>query len=191
MSDPLSSIKYKGMDIYTFHDCDPISPRDWDNLGTMICFHNRYILGDKNNYNHKDYCGWYEMKSDIIKNENPAVILPLYLYDHSGISINTTGFNCRWDSGQVGFTYVSKDKLKKEYSINRISKKILRKAEEILISEVEVYNEYLNGNIYGYTVEKDGDQVDSCWNIIGYDECIEEAKNIVDIMCSKNPLYML
>jgi hypothetical protein len=26
------------------------SPREWDNLGTMICFHSRYNLGDKHNF---------------------------------------------------------------------------------------------------------------------------------------------
>jgi hypothetical protein len=26
------------------------SPREWDNLGTMICFHRRYNLGDKHNF---------------------------------------------------------------------------------------------------------------------------------------------
>ena len=30
------------------------------------------------------------------------LMLPLYLYDHSGITMNTTGFSCPWDSGQVG-----------------------------------------------------------------------------------------
>lgn len=31
------------------------------------------------------------------------LMLPLYLYDHSGITMNTTGFSCPWDSGQVGW----------------------------------------------------------------------------------------
>ena len=30
------------------------------------------------------------------------VFLPLYLFDHSGITMNTSGFSCPWDSGQVG-----------------------------------------------------------------------------------------
>ena len=28
-------------------DTEPINPREWDNLGTMYCFHRNYILGDK------------------------------------------------------------------------------------------------------------------------------------------------
>lgn len=31
-------------------DVDTESPREWDNLGTMICWHSRYNLGDDHNY---------------------------------------------------------------------------------------------------------------------------------------------
>ena len=37
------------------------------------------------------------------------LMLPLYLYDHSGITMNTTGFSCPWDSGQVGWIYAFKE----------------------------------------------------------------------------------
>ena len=104
--------KYK---IEVIHDTDPFDPREDDNLGTMICFHGSYNLGDKHDYNHQDYNGWDEMKEAIIKNEDVGVILPLYLYDHSGITIATTPFSCRWDSGQVGFIIISKEKMRHEY----------------------------------------------------------------------------
>jgi len=31
-------------------DSDPINPREWDNVGSMICWHSRYNLGDTHNY---------------------------------------------------------------------------------------------------------------------------------------------
>ena len=34
----------------TYQETDPESPRGWDNLTTMLCFHNRYNLGDKTEY---------------------------------------------------------------------------------------------------------------------------------------------
>jgi len=34
-------------------DSSPESPRTWDNLGTMVCFHKRYDLGDDNDYERK------------------------------------------------------------------------------------------------------------------------------------------
>ena len=41
------------------------------------------------------------------------LMLPLYLYDHSGLAMSTESFSGRaphaeWDSGQVGWIYVSK-----------------------------------------------------------------------------------
>ena len=69
-------------------DSNPGSPREWYNLGTMVCFHRRYDLGDENDYCSSNYDGWDEMKEDIIEKENVHTILPLYLYDHSGITIS-------------------------------------------------------------------------------------------------------
>jgi hypothetical protein len=146
------------------------SPRHDDNLSTMICFHGRYNLGDKHNYKHQDYSGWAEMEKAIIKNENVAIILPLYLYDHSGITISTSPFSCGWDSGQIGFIFVSKEKLRKEYSVKRITKKEIERATKILLAELETYDNYLRGEVYGYTLlNENGEVEDSCWGFIGSD----------------------
>lgn len=51
------------------------------------------------------------------------IILPLFLYDHSGITMNTSGFNCPWDSGQVGIIYISKKKAKEEFKWILMTKK--------------------------------------------------------------------
>ena len=37
-----------------------------------------------------------------------------FIYDHSGITMNTTGFSCPWDSGQVGWIYCSKKRFLSE-----------------------------------------------------------------------------
>jgi len=146
------------------------SPREWDNLSTMICFHGRYNLGDKHNYKHQDYSGWAEMEKAITKNESPAIILPLYLYEHSGITISTSPFSCKWDSGQIGFVFVSKEKLRKEYSVKRITKEIIDRATKVLLAEVETYDNYLRGEVYGYTLlNENGEVEDSCWGFIGSD----------------------
>ena len=152
------------------HDSSADSPRDWDNLGTMICFHNRYDLGDKHNYNADDYSGWEEMKQAIIKEENPAVILPLYMYDHSGISISTKPFSCRWDSGQIGFVLVSKKQALEEYGGVRVSSKTKVKIESVIEAEVKTYTQYVEGEVYGFQiVDEDDDIVDSCYGFFGTD----------------------
>ena len=168
-------------------DTDPSSPREWDNLGTMVCFHGGYNLGDEHEYRQKDYCGWNELEKDIIRNEDVGVIIPLYLYDHSGITMNTTGFHCPWDSGQVGFIFISKEKMRKEYSYKRVSKKLKKRVADYLRAEVATYDQYLTGDVYGYRItdtEEDSEK-DSCWGYYGSDECMSEAESITKYMVEK------
>lgn len=174
--------EYKGYSICIERDDDPISPRKDDNLGTMILFHKRYVLGDTDHgYNHGNYSNWSEMESDIYKNENPAVCLSVYGYSHGGITIKTSPFWSHWDSGKLGFIFVSKEKLRKEFGKRRISSELLRKAAKILIDEVSTYDQYLQGEIYGYII-KDGyeNEIDSCWGFYGQNECEIESRQIVD-----------
>ena len=104
----------KKYELEVVQDTNPYSPREDDNLGTMVCFHKRYELGDKTDYRTEDYDSWDELKDKLSEDFKDGVILPLYLYDHSGITISTSSFDCRWDSGCVGFICVSKDKIKEE-----------------------------------------------------------------------------
>ena len=180
--------------IEVIQENDPQSPREWDNLGKMICFHGRYDLGDKHDYRSNDYSGWEEQRKDIEKKENVCVMLPLYLYDHSGITMNTTGFSCRWDSGQVGWIVVSIEQVRKEYGVKRINKKLIEKVTNILENEVKIYDQYLTGDIYGYRISKitecelgheHKEEVDSCWGFYGEDECMTEAEGIVDYHIEK------
>jgi len=171
-------------------DLSPSNPReDFDNLGKMICFHNRYSLGDKHDYNSNDYSGWDEQLKVISKNEDVCVILPLYLYDHSGITIKTTPFGCPYDSGQVGWIFVSKEKVRNEYNVKRINKKLKERITEYLIGEVKTYDQYLTGDIYGYEISKitkcdlgheHTEELDSCWGFFGESECMKEAEGIVE-----------
>lgn len=152
------------------HDDCAESPREWDNLGTMFCRHGRYNLGDKN--------------ADDIRDEDNRLprtgytILPLFLYDHGGITMNTTGFSCPWDSGLVGIIYVSDEKARKEYGWKRITAARREQLRTYLKGEVEVYDQYITGDVYGFTyeqvsVDQHGVETvieeDSCWGFYGSD----------------------
>ena len=163
------------------HDSSADSPRSWDNLGKMICFHGRYDLGDKHNYNADDYSGWGEMEKAIIKEENPAVILPLYMYDHSGISISTSPFGCRWDSGQIGFVLVSKKQALEEFGGVRVSSKKKVKIESIIEAEVETYTQYVEGEVYGFQIiDEDNEVIDSCYGFYGTDFATNGMLDYID-----------
>ena len=177
-TEPKTIGKYK---IEILPDDSPFDPRGDDNLGTMVCFHNSYNLGDKNDYSSEDYQGWDEMRKAIIKNEDVGIILPLYLYDHSGITMNTTGFHCSWDSSKVGWIFITKEKMREEYSVQRVSKKLEDRIAGYLKSEVETYDQYLTGDVYGYRITntETDEEVDACWGFYGSDNCMDEAEGVV------------
>jgi hypothetical protein len=152
-------------------DTGPQNPRDWDNMGVMVAFHGRYVLGDSDHgYKSSDYSGWVEMEKAIAKDNPGCIILPLFLYDHSGITIATTSFNDRWDSGQVGFIFASLAKIRECYGVKRVTAKVRERALASLRSEVGTYDDYLTGDVYGYILEdEDGNEGDSCWGFYGSD----------------------
>ena len=96
--------------------------------------------------------------------------MPLYLYDHSGITISTKPFGCPWDSGQIGFITISKDKIRSEYGVKRITKDLLDRVEGYLVSEVKLYDYYLMGEVYHFEItDKEGNVLDSCGGFLGSD----------------------
>ena len=167
--DRLEQIKYKGYNINIYQDSDPESPREWCNIGKMLCFHNRYNLGDediKDEWIEKleckvkdvfDYCDEKDLIEWLKKEKKAVVILPLFLYDHSGISMRCYphGQHVSWDCGQVGFIYVTKEDIKKEYGNKKVTKKEI---EKILTAEVKTYSQYIEGSVYGYMIEKNEDE---------------------------------
>ena len=164
---------YKGCTIDIHADYDACDPRENDNLGTMVCFHRRYALGDKHEL---------DLETAILVEQDPQVIsLPLYLYDHSGITMNTTGFSCPWDSGKVGFIYVTLDKVRAEFSVKRVGKALRRKVEKILKGEVEYYDKYLTGSFVGFIIEApDSGDIDSCWGFSDKGDMLKECRAIID-----------
>lgn len=180
--DSIYEEEYKGYTIKIFQDTDPLNPRtDWDHCDTMVCFHRRYNLGDKHDW--KDsFNSWQELAEQIEKDFKPVVMLPLYLYDHSGITISTGPFSCPWDSGQVGFIFMSREEALKNWSRKRVTKKLQDRIEKFLESSVKEYDDYLTGNVYGFEITKDGEDIESCWGFFGdYEKnVLLEARSIVD-----------
>ncbi|MFH1721198.1 MAG: hypothetical protein ABH950_01190 [Candidatus Altiarchaeota archaeon] len=186
--DPLKIEKYRDFKIEIYSDGCSEDPREaWDNLCTMICFHKRYTLGDKHDFSSSDFQSWIELKKALMKNHGAYLIEPLFMLDHSGITIRMGyGFGDvdpqGWDWGQIGYIWTSREKILKEYGVKRISPEIKEKVQRIMQSEIEIYDQYLRGEIYGYTIE---DPVgDSCWGYYGYDfeknGLLDDARNAID-----------
>lgn len=231
------------------YDDTPMNPRqDFDNVGTMVCWHSRYELGDEQPK--EDAAEYkldllrrvgedqfvdsldqqYEDVYALMRERHPALpygsdryfrefddliapvkltvvekldehytILPLYLYDHGGITMSTGSFSCPWDSGQVGFIYCSLKKAQSEWGTEDSkfngwsgdasstreegTTRTLREATtRYLEGEVKEYDQYLTGEVYGYVIEnEDGDHLDSCYGFFGD---IEYVRSEADSMAS-------
>ena len=122
---------------------------------------------------------------ELIGELQNLVILPLYLYDHSGITMNTSGFHCPWDSGQVGWIYADEETIIKEYG--SLSEKNRDTCRECLEGEVAVYDSFLTGDCWFLIVEKDGEEIENVGGFIGnirdcgIEECVpDEARHLLD-----------
>lgn len=175
-----TTIDYKGYTIKIKQDFDPLNPRkEWDNLGTIVYWYNRYELGDVDGS--KEY-GDGDDFLQAMQQDKDAVMLPVYMYDHSGQTISTTPFSCQWDGGQIGWIYASSETIKKEWG--EVTDETKEKAKNCLKAEIECFDNYITGNVYGYVVEdSNGECIESCCGYNGEDgveQAIEEAKGIVD-----------
>lgn len=173
---------------YLVQDENAEDPREWDHLGKMICFHRRYNLGDKHNYKADEFEGWEELRALIEENEGKILVsLPLYLFDHSGITMKTSSELFRmcdsagWDWGTVGAIVALEEDVKKNFLVKEITDEIKEKTIGVLKAEVEEYDHYLTGEVYGIVEEKydeNFEQIDhdSCWGYLGHKYAKESLK---------------
>lgn len=154
-------------------DDTPQDPREWDNLGTMVCYHKRYDIGDDMHKNEDPF----EFEEWVTTSEDVALYLPIYMLDHSGITIRVYPFGDPWDSGQLGYIYVTKERLRKEYGVEEITPELLKKVREILKEEVREEDFYLRGDVYGFVLEECYEVKDSLWGCYGYDNLKEFLLN--------------
>jgi len=182
MSDAVETIDYKGHTINIYHDDSDMSPREWDNMCIIHIGHRRYAFGDKNYSTIKPF-------TEALKEarRNGDICLPIYMYDHSGITISLDNtkypYNCRWDSCQCGFIQIPRKKMMEEFGKKIFTKALKEKGLELAKGEIETLDSRVRGEVYGYKVDEDTDDEDSCWGFIGdIKYVIEEAKSIIDHM---------
>lgn len=163
MSDKIEILR--GNTLYIEHDDDACNPREeFDHLCKMACFHRNYSLGDYHEYEIDDLTA--------IASNPRYYSLPLYLYDHSGITISTKPFSCIFDSGQIGLIYVQEDRALAECPKlpNESENQYTSRIQSYMVSEVQEYDAYLTGQVYCYVIKDDNDNViDSCCGFYDYD----------------------
>lgn len=177
-------IEHAGLTISIYADDTPENPRDFmGGDAIMMCReHRRYTLGDVQTYENDPDA----MQAAIIEEYGPTrVMIPLWFYDHSSQAMSVRSFEGRaqhasWDSGWCGFIFMTDADIRRVYEVKRITRQLLLTVRAALIAQVEVYSEYLSGNVFGYEItdpnDEDADALDACWGFYGWDDVISSAK---------------
>jgi hypothetical protein len=180
-----TNFEYRGFSAEVFNDNNSESPREWDNLGTMVFFHRRHTLGDKTGYQSSAFESWDELKTRLIK-DGAIAIRPVYMYEHGGITISCSSaypYNDRWDSGQIGFIFMDKAKVLENFSVKKITENVILKVKNHLLNEVVIYDNYLKGEVYGYKIP--GIEEDIQWGYFGED-VYTQIKTSIDCHIKNN-----
>lgn len=162
------------MKLRIVQDEDPSNPRtEFDCFGKIVHWHSRYNLGERMSYEAAREFFDEELPQDTLK-------LPLSLLDHSGLRLRVGrgAWECDpggWDSGQVGFIYATPDMIRKEYG--EFNAETVARATKVLRQEVETFDQFLSGDVWGFIVEDDnGNHLDSCWGFYGHDYAKQQGE---------------
>lgn len=155
-------------DVYDMTD-DYDNLSDLKNNGIAVhAFHKRYIMPHVRTLPDSNECdSWEDMRQRI--EEEGLVVFALSMTDHSSRTCYLGGGRDPWDSGQIGFVVVNPKTFATAEQQRNAAESVAR-----------YYNALLQGEVYGYIVEKDGEEVESVWGFIGdMDDCLKEAMSVV------------
>ena len=176
------SITYKGHLIEVVQDEHPLHPReDFDNLTE---FHymgiGHYVLGDRKHAHNSRKC-MEDMLAEARKQGD--MIFQLFAYIHGGIVLSLESFmgklpqgHAEFDSGQCGFVIVRKKEMLDNFGGKKWTKKLKERAYEIALNDVDIFNKYMRGEVYGYEI----DDEDSGYGYYSTEDAVAEAKSIID-----------
>ena len=184
------------------YDQHAANPRECDNLGTILIspdkahwIANRDSAVDisihlgKNPFEHWDNIRREQLK---LKKSEIAIAYPITKYEHGSISLSL-GYKSGWDYCVIGFVYVTKETLRKEYGVDRITKSIIERAKNCLQSELDMLTSWLNGECYGWQIKEyaltdDGleweevDILDSCWGYFDKEQALDDMQNMLKLL---------
>lgn len=225
-------------DEYADSHCDP---RDADNLGKMLISYRGNELGDeqlpKSGLPHiscprcegKGYrgtenaCERCEGLGEVeptteewLEDQEAIAVMPLFLLDHSGLSIRGgefiwlddpafrrpdgtlrapnrewvrstnrfAGDSAGWDTSFVGFLITTEERVR-ELCGDDAKYRTAEFLAEAFKVEIEEYDKFLRGEVYGYIVGEDTPPEESCWGFLGFDYVKEQANETAECIAKQ------
>lgn len=171
------TIKVENISVEIIVDDYAESPRTWDNATKFAMFHKRYNLPNEIGIDHNHYASWDKMQEALDKKYK--WVYPVFMLDHGGIAFSVNAFDCKFDSGQVGFI-VSNEGTPEEAYMHATS-------------ELKTFGDYVNGDVYGVRVFEDTrtqsglvtEEIDSCYGYYGCDHEDSGLKDELDSYLSR------
>ena len=172
-------------------DLDATDPRkDHEQIATFVLRHRRYDLpleGDLvGQIDDAMERGGFALTARYLQAaRGAAVVLPVWGHERGSLSLHA-GYRAgayadRWDSGLAGLAYITDAQVNagwRDHGFDVTADELAA----VVRSEVEEYDAYLQGEVYGYVVERATDadsqdwaQVDSCWGHVGHSWATQAA----------------
>ena len=166
--DPYDYIRNQVVDTYRLERIDRVFELRWARISNITD-----VLVDCTG-SFRELKEWRAEQLSTEFDKTGAVVVPVYMYSHSGIRLRTSSFNDRWDSGQLGYIYATKEEIDKEFGGDKA------KAEECLKRTIRTWDQYVSGDVWYISIEdKDGEIVDSVGGVYGHKYAEEEGNSML------------
>jgi hypothetical protein len=141
--------------------------------------------------------------SEWLVERKALAVAPLFLHDHSILSIKVgditvigeqelkrvdtdsrgrfAGDGAGWDTSFCGFAIITEER----WEVSPTEKPMSERLTEAIEVEVEVYDQYLRGEVYGYIVARGTPFEESCWGYLGGDTIRDEAQRSAEYVAER------
>lgn len=152
---------------------NPVSPREYFRVWTWVSNYRKFNGDENADKSILDF--YFKNRTEEIYQDKNIIIVPIYAYIHSGISLSTKRFNDKWDSGIFAVAYLKKSENPERF--DAISKELSIGVD--LSVEVSQLQDYLNGEVYSVERLDDESQesLDYCDDIYGVADLSEYVRS--------------
>lgn len=167
IDDPIETREYLGCTLEMYPDENPISPRNWSNITTIVSPKQFLAHEDGDlNWDKLDNESWHDYYQKIKLDYDVIVYRCLTFHDGRLPRLGATTAHSESVKNAAGFILVTQQRAN-EMGHENLSEE---KAVEYMNNELEVFEKYIKGEVYGWkVVGPNGHQVDSCWGFFDHE----------------------